>query len=267
MWTSAQIVAQACADARVPGWLQAGGQQLQLVLDEICQTYDFEANKASFFGNLNPSLVPPGGTPPSQQNPNLIAGNGPYPLPSNYLRMRRKTFQYWYNGVPIPLVSEDDDEFDNLVQQVGIASLPRIYITDLSDPQAPTFYAYPPPNGAYPYQGRCTILMPAIGAGGEAVNGWSPGAQPPQSSNVIPWFPSTSYLLQRTAGQLMKTTGDTRWEKTLGRNRDGTGAQDILDRIMQAKDDRWTRAQRVTLDGRHFGRRSDKLPDTKNLYG
>lgn len=251
----------------MPGWLAAGGMHLQAVLDELCQTYDFEGNKASFFGNLNPGLVAPGTTPPSQQNPNLIAGNGPYNLPSNYLRMRRKTFEYWFNGVPIPLISEDDEEFDNLVQQIGIASLPRIYITDLSNPQAPTFYIYPPPNGSYPFQGRCTILMPAIGSNVTAANGWASGNLPPQQSTVVPWFPNTTYLRTRVAGELMKTTGDVRWEKFLGKNNDGTGAQDILDRVLQAKDDRWTRAQRVSLDNRHFGRRSDKLPDTKNLYG
>lgn len=240
---------------------------LQAVLDELCETYDFEGNKVSFFGNLNPNFVPPAGTPPSQLNPNLINGNGPYPLPTNYLRMRRKTFQYWFNGVPIPLVSEDDEEFDNLVQQIGIASLPRIYITDLSNPAQPTFYLYPPPNGGYPYQGRCSILMPAIGSATVAANGWNPGNLPPQSSAVVPWFPNTTYLRTRVAGELMKTTGDQRWKQMLGRAHDGSGAQDILDRLLQAKDDRWTRAQRVSLDGRHFGRRSDKLPDTKNLFG
>ena len=279
MWTSAQIVAQACADARVPGWLQAGGMHLQAILDEICETYDFEGNKASFFGSLNPSLTPPAGTPASQNNPNLIAGNGPYALPANYLRMRKKTFLYWYGGtngvasptagggVAIPLINEDDEEFDTLIQQIGIASLPRIYITDLSDPSSPNFYVYPPPNGAYTYQGRCSILMPAIGSATVAANGWDSGNTPPQSSAVVPWFPNTTYLRTRVAGELMKTTGDVRWEKMLGKNRDGTGAQDILDRVLQAKDDRWSRAQRVTLDARHFGRRSDKLPDTKNLFG
>lgn len=250
----------------MPGWAAASGAALQAVLDELCQTYDFDANKASFFGNFNPALKVPA-TPASQSNPNLIPGNGPYPLPTNYLRMRKKTFQYWFNGMPFRLGSEDDDEFDASVQQIGIADLPRWYITDLSNPQAPTFYVYPPPNAAYAYQGRCTILMPAIGSNLTAANGWVAGNTPPESSAVIPWFPNTTYLRTRVAGELMRTTGDRRADRFLGKNNDGTGAQDILDRLLQAKDDTWSRAQRITLDERRFGKRYPNLPDTKNIFG
>lgn len=270
MWTCAQIVAQACQDALVPAWTAQAGAKLQMILDELCETYNFEGAKTAFYGSFNPALNVPT-TPPSQDNPNLVPGNGPYALPSDYLRMRKQDFVYWFNGVPYPLVAYEEYEFDRQVQQVGIASLPTTYYTDLSDPNNPVFYIYPPPNAAYPYQGKCQIRMPAVGSNtsGTAIasNGWDPGPNPPQSSSVVPWFPNTSYLLIRLTGEMMRSTGDQRWRQMLGKNRDGTGAQDILERITQAVDDKWKMAQRITLDQRHFGPRWAALPDSKNLFG
>lgn len=264
MLTSAQIIAIACQDARVPGLATqsngTAGQKLIAILSELCETYDWEATKVSFNGNLNPAVQDTG-------NPNIIAGQGPTALPAGYLRMIKDTFVYYFSGIPYPLIPWDDPEFDATVQQVGVASLPRAYITDLSNPTNPVFFISPPTNGAYPYAGRCHVRMPDIGSNTVAATGWNSGAQPPEASAVVPWFPNTTYLTTRLTGELMRTTGDRRTKEFLGKNRDGTGAQDILDRILQMKDDRESRAQTIKLDRRRFGSSFRNLPDTKNLPG
>lgn len=263
MLTSAQIIAIACTDARLPGYatLSNGpaGQKLNAILSELSETYDWEATKVLFNGNLNPAVL--------STNPNLVPGQGPTNLPANYLRMVPNTFVWFFSGIPYPLTPWDDAEFDATVQQVGIASLARSYITDLSNPAQPVFFVYPPTNGAYPYQGRCHVRMPDIGSNVVAATGWAAGAQAPEISAVVPWFPNTTYLSTRLTGELMRTTGDRRMHEFLGKNRDGTGAQDILERILQMKDDRESRAQTIKLDRRRFGSSYRSLPDTKNLPG
>lgn len=255
--TSQQIIALACQDAKVPGWTQQAGQHLIAVLDELCETYDWEATKVSFNGVLNPGVA--------ARSPNDVAGSGPTNLPANYLRMVPRTFVYFFNGIPYPLTDWDDADFDMQVQQVGIASLPSNYITDLSNPAQPVFFVYPPTNGAYPYQGRCHVRMPDIGSGVIAATGWDSGKNPPETSAVIPWFPNTTYLRTRVAGELMKSTGDKRMSEFLGKGPEG--AQGILERIAQMADDKNSRAQKVSLDRRTFRPNQAGLPDTKNIFG
>jgi len=256
--TSQQIIALACQDAKVPGWTQQAGQHMIAVLDELCETYDWEATKVNFNGALNPAV--------QAVDPNIVAGQGPSALPAGYLRMVPRTFVYLFNGVPYPLTNWEDADFDSQVQQVGIASLARDYITDLSNPAAPVFFIYPPTNGAYPYRGRCHIRMPDIGSSAAAsLTGWVPGVNPPESSAVIPWFPNTTYLRTRIAGELMKGTGDKRAAEFLGKGPEG--AQGILDRLLQMVDDKQSRAQKISLDRRTFRYNQQGLPDTKNIFG
>src|SRR5260370_1871337 len=154
--TSAQIVARALEIAKVPGFTLQAGQALIAGLRELCETYDFEATKVSFNGTLNPAVV--------NTDPNIVPGQGPTNLPAGYLRMKKNTFVWLFSGVPYPLINMDDEDYDQQVQQVGIASLARAYITDLSNPGHPTFTIYPPTNGAYPYRVRYHIRMPDIGS-------------------------------------------------------------------------------------------------------
>jgi hypothetical protein len=256
--TSQQIIALACQDAKVPGWTQQAGQHMIAVLDELCETYDWEATKVNFNGVLNPGVADVADT-------NIVAGQGPNALPAGYLRMVPRTFVYLFNGVPYPLTNWEDADFDQQVQQVGIASLARDYITDLSNPAAPVFFIYPPTNGAYHYRGRCHIRMPDIGSGTVAATGWDSGKNPPESSAVVPWFPNTTYLRTRIAGELMKSTGDKRMGEFLGKGPEG--AQGILERLLQMVDDKQSRAQKISLDRRTFRPNQAGLPDTKNIFG
>lgn len=250
----AQIIAQVLDICKSPGFVTDANQAFLTVLTEMCETYDWEATKVLFLGTLNPGQV--------SANPNIVAGNGPYNLPTNYLRMEPQTFLYWYTpGIPIPLISFDDQEWDTQIQQIGVASLPRNYITDLSNPVQPVFYVYPPPNASYAYQGRAHVRMPDVGSGLVAATGWAAGAQPPNVSAVVPWFPNTSYLITRTAAELMMVTGDKRLTEFDAR------AKMQLQKILEMKDDKLPRAQRVTLDRRRFGSAYRDLRETKNIFG
>lgn len=259
MLTCAAIIAQVLDICKAPGFTSQADIAFQAVLDEMCETYDWEATKVLFSGTLSPTQVP--------TNPNYVAGQGPYSLPTNYLRMEKETFVYYITGLPYPLISFDDAGYQLQVQQIGVASLPRNYRTDLSNPAQPVFYTYPPTIGAYPYEGFCYVRMPAVGSGVTAATGWVSGTQAPHLSNVQPWFPNTSYLITRTAGEVMATTGDQRRAQFLGKNKNETGAADLLEKILQMKDDRNSHAQRITLDRRRFGQRYQSLPDTKNIWG
>lgn len=253
MLTCAQIFKQVGDICKTPSFATDFDNALIYVLSEMCETYDWEETKVSFNGTLSTTVKP--------VNPNIIAGQGPQNLPTNYLRMIPRTFLYYINGTPYPLINFDDEDYDIQIQQVGIASLARNYITDLSNPTQAVFFVYPPTNGAYPYQGRCRIRMPDVGSGAVAATGWSAGALAPHLSTVIPWFPNTSYLVTRIAEEMMMVSGDTRraeFEKK---------GQRQLNHILSMKDDREARSQRIQFDRRRFGPRYASLPDTKIIWG
>lgn len=248
--TYAQIVALACQIAKTPGMTSQAGQLLAVILDDLCQTYDFEAAKKTVFGNFNPSLVALLG--------DSIYGSGPYPLPADYLRA--VIGEVWWTlpgtGVKYPLIPIDLAEFDVAVQQPGLQNYPTFFVTDLSPNDsvqqgdatgAPAFYTYMPPSGTYPYTIRyySTMAVPAN----------------PETDTTVPWFPNQSYLITRLAGELMRIADDDRMASYLG---DGPeGAQGILNRYLKNKDDKSNRAQMVKLDRRLFGASISTLPNTK----
>ena len=85
--TSAQIVTLATQIAKVPGMVSQAGMLLNMVLADLCQTYDFEVARGNFNFNFNPGLIAP---PPT----NVTPGGGPYPLPADFLRMNKGDC-YW----------------------------------------------------------------------------------------------------------------------------------------------------------------------------
>src|SRR5260221_191997 len=133
---------------------------LAAIEDEIVRVTakreQLDVDGAAEWTRMNPAVV--------NTDPNIVPGQGPTNLPAGYLRMKKNTFVWLFSGVPYPLINMDDEDYDQQVQQVGIASLARDYITDLSNPGNPTFTIYPPTNRAYPYRGRCHIRMPDIGS-------------------------------------------------------------------------------------------------------
>lgn len=257
--TAQQIVTNACAIARAPGFLAQAGQMLNVVLSELCQNYDFDIARGIVNFTFNALF---GGDDfnldfNSDFGPQLSGGmnSGPYALPGDWLRARRDDVFYTIDGVKYVMINVDLAEFDSLVQQAGLQSYPQNYTTDLtiqtaaSNQRQPVMYVWPPPAGGYPVTARYQRQMPDIVS--------------PETSSAIPWFPDQNYLITRVAGEMMKITNDSRLDKFLGTG--DNGAQGILNRYLKLANDDEDRAKRVTLDRRLFNNDFFKLKNTKTI--
>ena len=125
-----QIVSLAAQAAGCPGFTSQAGQLLNMILSDLCQTYDFDISK-------------------KVTSINLLASSGPYNLPADYLRAAKDDIFYVFNGVPYPLVNVDLAEFDNYPQQAGFNAYPLNYATDMSQ-SPPVLYVWPPANASLP---------------------------------------------------------------------------------------------------------------------
>lgn len=247
--TAQQIVSLATQMAKAPGMVVQAGQLLNSVLQELCQTYDFQLARKTFYFVFQPGLTAIVG--------NSIYGSGPYPLPADFLRCQDEKAVFWtLLGVPYPMVPIDLSEFDMAVQQAGQNSYPYWFCTDMSlgdeaqqGNATPVAYVYPPPSGAYPVTVRYFAQMPDIAA--------------PETSAQAPWFPNSNYLITRLAGELMKLTDDSRWQAFLGEGPEG--AQGILREYLKLKDDKSNRTATVKMDARRFGPTFSRLPNTKRV--
>lgn len=246
--TVQQIITLACQKANCTGtgFLVTAGEELNLILQELAQSYSFFSAQGFLTGTFGSGI---GGVVNSA---NVVVGSGPYQLPADFLSMDYGDF-FWQNGginyFPTPV---DKNEFDNLVQQPGFSTYPTGFFVDMSTSPA-GLYVWPAPSGAFPFFGRYSRQMPDIAN--------------PQISNVIPWFPSQKYLLQRLAGEMMGYTGDTRQAEWLG-NANGDppwSATGILKAFKAKEGNMDNRAARVQLDPRHFGPRWNRLPGTKSV--
>ena len=238
--TAAQIVSLACQDAAVPGYVSQAGQLLNLVLQDLCENWNFDAAKGStvFFFSANTATNP-------ALYPNVNLGGGPYPLPADFLRMVDEKDAIWYlNGVAYPMIPCDLSEYDNLVQQSGFQSYPYIFATDVSQ-QPANLLVWPPASGSYQCLIRYYRLMPDIAT--------------PESSSAIPWFRNTNYLRTRLAAELMGIADDTRREEWLNR------ATTMLLSYIKNADDNSDRAQTVKLDRRRFRTPWQSLANTKTI--
>ena len=238
--TSAQIVSLACQDSAAPGYTSQAGQLLNVVLQNLCENWNFDAAKGTTVFNFNPSVL----TNPNLY-PNVQPGGGPYPLPADFLRMVDEKDATWYlQGVPYPMIPCDLSEYDNMVQQAGNQSYPYIFATDVSQ-QPANLLVWPPASGAYQCMIRYYRLMPDIAT--------------PETSATIPWFRNTNYLRVQLAAELMGITDDTRRNEWLER------AEKILTSYLKLRDDNADRAITVKLDRRRFRNNFSRLPNTKTI--
>lgn len=246
--TAAQIIALACEGAHSPGKTLQAQQLLNSILSDICQTYDLAAARGLFTFTMSTSLT---GTVGAQN----IYSSGPYILPSDYLRVSGssgssgadKSFIWYLNGVPYPMIPCDLAEFDIQVQQAGQQSYPYIFATDMSQ-SPPVAYVWPPPSGAYGANLRYQRLMPDI-----------------TDFSAIPWFPNTGYLYKKLLAKLCTLNDDDR-AATLDAGPDVVGSADHdLSRWLSQVNDNSDRAKTVSLDRRRFGPQFSKLPNTKNI--
>lgn len=231
--TASQICTLARDIAKCPNYTEKSGQLLNVILADLCQTYDFDVIRKT-----DTSVVL-----------STATGSGPYLLTEDFLRARINEVFYTINGVKYVMVNLEMWEYDALVQQAGINNFPQAYTIDVSleDNARPALYVWPPASGAYPLTIRYQPQMPDITT--------------PESSSDVPWFPNTKYLINRLAGELMMLTDDDRAVQYLGNN--PQGAEGILTKYLNLKDDPEGRAKRVQLDRRNFGRSFDRLPNTK----
>jgi len=222
--------------AKCPGYTTQSGNFLNMVLEELAQSFDFESIKGTFSFNL------------------ASGSNGPYTLPADWYRGIDKDILYTINGVPYPMINISLTEYNNLVQQSGLASYPTAYATDMSQ-SPPVMYVWPPASGGFPVTTRYFKQPVSITT--------------PETSVTIPWFPSTQYLIRRLAGELMTITNDERTGSFLGNEDpklDSTGsATSILRRYLKMKDDMGGKVNRVELDRRLFGKGFSRLPNTKTI--
>jgi hypothetical protein len=236
---SAQMICtQARNIARTPGLTTANGASpssgdlLNLVLSDLCQTYDFAVALATGVINLNGN-----------------AGSGPYNLPTNYLRMAMDEVFYLVDGTPYVMINETLAEFDAQVQQPGINNFPEFFATNPAL-SPPGMFVWPPS---------------AITAGA-TIRYWCqmPDITMPETNTSPPWFPNSNYLITRLAGEIMKQAGDERADDYLGEG--PQGAQGILDRFLKLQADDEGRAMTVALDRRRFGDKNfSRLPNTKSI--
>lgn len=237
--TAAEICTLAREIAKAPGYQVYSGQQLNIVLEDLAQNYDFDVIKGTYNFNFNS-----GG----------YTGSGPYPLPADWYRGIDEDIFYLIDGVPYPMVNITLTEYDNLVQQSGLQSYPSAYATDMSQ-TPPVMYVWPPASGAFPVTARYFKASPTI--------------TDPHISTTVPWFPSTNYLTTRLAGELMKITNDDRMAAFIGNENekmDNVGsASSILRKYLKMKDDQGGKVNQVKLDRRHFGRGFSRLPNTKTI--
>lgn len=231
--TNAQIISLACDDAKVPGYAATkAGPLYNMILEELAQDYDFNASRGFTTIALN-------------------GGFGPLSLPADYLRLCFQGLWYTINGSPYFPVSIDLAEFD-MQPTTGGSGYPTLFATDMST-SPPSLYVWPGMAGLS-VSVRYQKLMPSIAT--------------PEASAATPWFPSSSYLRTRLAGELMKLTDDVRYQAFLG---DGDGpapagsAAAILARYIEMEGDRTNRTHTVSLDRRRFGQSAAGLPNTKLL--
>ena len=250
--SSAQIIALAVQDARVPGMTAQAGQIMNMVLADLCQDYDFSVARNTYQFNFNAGQINSGGQ--AYQN-----------FPADYLRGIRNECFYVISGVPYPMIPLDLNEFDMLVQQAGLQNFPVFFTVDMARNGStnspvvgvpgtlgvPVALFWMIPSGNYPATVRYYAQMPDIAT--------------PETSSTVPWFPNQAYLRRRIAGELMALSDDERMPSFLSSDADmhPNGAGVILRHYLQMKDDKENRVQQVKLDRRRFGESFDRLRNTK----
>lgn len=237
--TAQQLITLAAQIAQAPGFTSQAGQLLNLILQETAQSYDIAQNQ-SFF-TITFTISP---QTPTVNSSNVVAGSGPYALPSNFLRMDRGDFWWQLGGInyfPTPM---DIAEFDALVQQPGFTTYPTAFAVDTSTvPYG--LYIWPASSGAYQAFGRYRTQNTDITT--------------PETSSSVPWFPNQMFLVTRLAGEMMALTGDQRRAEFLEESKR------ILSRFLDMEGNNSDRAATVTLDRRKFGRKWSYLPSTKQV--
>jgi hypothetical protein len=212
---AAQIVADALAIAKCPGFTAQGGRALNFVQADLVQHRNLKVNLVS-------------------TTINVLANNvGPYNLAADYLR----TYEMFYlvNGDPFFLYPVERRQFD-ADNYTGVGNgYPSEFSTDLSpnaNQQPGQLYVWPPSNADVTFTHRYFINRPDIAT--------------PETSTFIPWFSDQDYLVQATAARMMRITDDTRYESFV------KNCENMLRIHLLTEGDEQQVVKEVQLDPRRF---------------
>jgi len=243
--TAAQLVSDACLEAKTPGYLSFAGRKFNMILAELC-SYDIDVIRGTFQFNFQPGIPDPlniGST-----------GSGPYPLPLDWNRSNRGDVFYIILGVKYEMTPIDISEWDALVSQGGLNAFPEFFSVDnspINSQMNPLMYVWPPPSGSFPVTARYFRQMPDIDT--------------PETSALIPWFPNQLYLNRRLVGEMMLYSGDDRAQMYLNGSKNSfLGASEILRRWLQTQGADQV-VKTIELDKRRFGPRFINLRNTKTI--
>ena len=233
--TCAQIVDQACQIAKTQGMTAQAGRMLNGILTDLAENYDFDIQKVTDFTVTTGSGVP--------------APQGPYPLPADYLRACPNEVGFLINGEPFILVQFSLAKFRAQFTGAGITSYPSFFATDFSTVQTlgyPTAWLWPPVSGAYVITWNYFKKHADIAT--------------PETSAVVPWFPSSVYLYTALAAELMKITDDQRLGNYLQLS------EHQLSKFLMMKDDRLGYSQQVSLDRNNFKSTLNTSPTKQTIW-
>lgn len=224
--TAAQIVADACAMAKCPGYLTIGGRQLNLTLTDLWM-----------HRNLKSNLI----TSSISSAANTF---GPFNLEADYAR----TYDLYYlvSGEPFFLDQGSLREYDQETQLPGLGGYPYEFATDLAGVPNGTpglLWIYPQFNAQTTMTHRYYNRQPDMAT--------------PETSIVVPWFEDQDYLIQATAARLMRITDDDRYQSWLA------DCEILLKKHLLMEGDEQSVVKEVRLDPRRFKVGTSTKP-TKN---
>lgn len=199
--TADRIVTLATQIAKCHGFVTQGQDCLNLALEELAQNYDFPSAAYTFHGfTISPSGGTGTGTPTGQWYDLELPASAVL-VQNEAVYLRTKAVFYSVSGSIFYLDALPLDKYDRLFQGQGVSNYPYWYCVDTSgSPNLATVQMafYPPPNLSLSltirnqYQpNNITTAQYALGT-------------------VVPWFPNQTILIDMTARNLMRITGDTR---------------------------------------------------------
>lgn len=199
--TCDEIVDTARQIAKCPGFVTQSYRALNLAQQDLAQNYDFPSAAYTFSGF---SVSPNGGTgagKPTGQWYNLALPASSVLVQSGATYLRTHAVFYSVSGSIFYLDQLPLDKYDRLFQGQGISNYPYWYVVDATgSPQLATIQMafYPPPNLSLSLtirnQYQPNDLTTAQFTGGV----------------TVPWFPNQNILIDYTAYNLMRITGDQR---------------------------------------------------------
>lgn len=251
--TADEICTLARQIAKCHGFVTQSQQALNRWQETLAQDYDFPAAAYTFQNfTINAGSGTGPGLPAGQwylmalPTSSVLVQSG-----ATYLRTKAVFYSvsgtiFYINQIPL-------SDYDKLFQGPGINNYPYWYtVDDTGSPNLATVQMafYPPPN----LQLSLTIR-----------NQYQPNDIASTAfTSTTPWFPNQDILIDGVAMQLMRITGDRRYQEYYERlyGNPAKGDAGTLSRYLKMVDDKENFAAQVKLDPRWF-RNYTNLPPTK----